>query len=277
MELLWQVLIPVLIFIGLGLLAGLLLAVFSKVFAVKTDERAEQVLAALPGLNCGVCGYSGCENYANEIVKNGAPTNRCVPGGDKAAREISEILGTRFEDVKERVAFVGCNGHVPEATHDSFIYQGEPTCAACDMYYRGKGICNYGCIGYGDCVKQCAYDAITIVNEVARVIPERCIGCSMCARACPKDLIHLRDAMQHVYVACSSCDTGKKTIQTCENGCIACKRCEKTCPNDAIHVVNNVAVIDYDKCISCEECAKVCPKHCIVVSKKAFGEIEETA
>lgn len=275
MELLQQILLPVGIFVGLGLLAGLLLSIFSKIFAVKTDERVEKVIAALPGLNCGVCGFSGCENYAKEIVNNGAATNRCVPGGDRASKEISDILGTQFEDVAERVAFVSCNGKVPNATHDSYDYQGEPTCAACNMYYRGKGVCDYGCIGYGDCVKQCAYEAISIVDEVALVNPSRCIGCTMCAKACPKDLIHMRYATQNVYVACSSCNTGKATVQACENGCIACKKCEKTCPNDAIHVIDNVAVIDYEKCTSCEACAKVCPRHCINVSQKAYGVVED--
>lgn len=267
MELFMQILIPVLIFLGLGILAGLLLSIFSKIFAVKTDARVSQVVAALPGLNCGVCGFTGCANYASEIVHNHAATNRCVPGGDAAAKAISEVLGTEFEDVTEQKAFVSCNGKVPDATHDLYVYQGEPTCAACDMFYRGKGVCDFGCIGFGDCVKQCAYDAIHIKDEVALVDSEKCIGCSMCAKACPKDLIHIRDAVKQVFVACSSCNNGKLTVQKCQNGCIACKKCEKVCPSDAIHVINNIAVIDYDKCTNCHECVKNCPRHCINVAE----------
>lgn len=264
MQMEWsQLLIPALLFIVLGLLAGLLLSIFSKVFAVKTDERVEAITAALPGLNCGACGFSGCEGYAKSIVNEGASTNRCIPGGDAVSRKISDILGTEFEDVTECTAFVACNGVVPKATHDSYIYQGEPTCAACNMYYQGKGVCNDSCIGYGDCVKQCAYDAIHIVDEVAKVDPNKCTGCGMCAKACPKDLIHIRDAVKRVYVACSSCTNGKATIQNCENGCIACHKCEKTCPNGAIYVKDNVAVIDYDKCTACFQCVEVCPRHCI--------------
>lgn len=260
------ILIPALIFVGLGLVAGLLLSIFSKIFAVETDEKIEEVITVLPGLNCGVCGYSGCENYAKNIVHNGAPTNKCVPGGDKTSQKISEILGTEFEDVTETVAFVACGGRVPDKTHDSYVYEGEKTCAACNLYYKGKGICDYGCIGYGDCVKQCAFDAIHIVDEVAVVDPAKCTGCTMCARACPKDLIHIRDAVKQVFVSCSSCNNGKATVQRCENGCIACHKCEKVCPSDAIHVIDNCAVIDYDKCTNCHECVENCPRHCIEIA-----------
>ena len=256
-------LIPALLFLGLGLVAGLLLSVFSKVFAVKTDERVEEITAALPGLNCGACGFSGCEGYAKSIVNEGAATNRCIPGGDAVARKVSDILGTEFEDVTECTAFVACNGAVPKATHDSYVYQGERTCAACNLYYQGKGVCNYSCIGYGDCVRQCSFDAIHIVDEVAKVDPLKCTGCGLCAKACPKDLIHIRDAAKPVYVACSSCYNGRMTVHNCENGCIGCHKCEKTCPNGAIYVKNNVAVIDYDKCTACFQCVEVCPRHCI--------------
>ena len=139
---LWSILTPVLIFIGLGVLAGLLLSVFSKIFAVPSDEKVEEVRAVLPGLNCGVCGFSGCDNYANSIVHEGARTNRCVPGGDDTAKKISEILGTDAEDVTETVAFVACGGCLPEITSDAFSYEGEPSCAACNMYYKGRGVCD---------------------------------------------------------------------------------------------------------------------------------------
>lgn len=260
-----DILIPVGIFVGLGLLAGLLLSIFSKIFAVKTDERIENVRNVLPGLNCGVCGYSGCDGYAKAIVEDGAPTNKCVPGGDGGAKKISEILGTAFEDVTEQVAYVSCNGKVPNVTADSYIYQGEQSCAACNMYYQGKGTCDYGCIGLGDCVKQCNYGAISIVDEVAVIDTSKCKGCTMCVAACPKHLIHVKDATKKVTVSCSSCNTGKTTMHKCANGCIGCKKCERVCPNGAITVTNNVASIDYSKCTSCMECVNNCPKGCIEV------------
>ncbi len=260
-----EILIPVLIFIGLGLVTGILLSVFSKVFAVETDEKVEEVLGVLPGLNCGVCGYKGCEDYAKEMVHSDASTNKCIPGGDKTSQNISQILGKNFEDVVEEIAYVRCNGNVPQATSDKFAYQGAQTCAACNLYYDGKGTCDYGCMGFGDCVKKCEYDAISIVDEVAVIDESKCIGCQMCVASCPKNLIHIREQVKKVYVNCSSCDKGKDTMQKCANGCIGCKKCEKICPTNAIIVTDNLATIDYDKCINCLECVNVCPTKCIHV------------
>lgn len=260
-----NIIIPVLIFIGLGLVAGLLLSIFSKIFAVKTNEQVEEILSMLPGLNCGVCGYKGCENYANEMVLHAVATNKCKPGGDDVSRKISTALGTDFEDVEEQAAYVRCNGTVPNVTEDSYIYQGEQTCAACNMYYQGKGICNYSCIGFGDCVAKCSFGAIKIVDEVAVIDQKLCRGCSMCVAACPKNLIKVRTASKKVFVACSSCNSTKTTMKKCDNGCIACKKCERVCPSGAITVTDNLASIDYEKCTSCLECAKNCPKGCITI------------
>lgn len=255
-------LLPILLFVGLGLLAGLLLAVVSTVFAVKSDEKTQAVREALPGINCGVCGFSGCDQYAEKIVSEGVSTNRCVPGGDAAAKKISEIMGVSFEDVSEKVAVVHCGG-VCSATGDKYEYYGTPTCAACNEFYAGSGLCDYGCIGFGDCVKACRYDAIHLVDGVARVDPKKCVGCTLCAVQCPKHLINMVDATARVNVICASQNSGKVTRGNCSNGCIACKKCEKTCPYDAIHVEGNLARIDYDKCTRCGACVKVCPVQCI--------------
>lgn len=260
----WDILIPVFIFIGLGVFAGFLLSVFSKIFAVKTDEKVEEVVAALPGLNCGVCGFSGCENYAQNIVHGGAKTNRCVPGGDEAAKKISAIMGTAFEDVTECVAFVACEGKVPENTSDLYNYDGEQSCAACSLYYKGKGVCNYGCLGYGDCANVCNFGAISLDSGIAKVDPTKCTGCTMCTKACPNGLLKIRELAKHVVVTCASCDNGKQTIANCKHGCIGCKKCEKTCPTGAITVTNQVASIDSALCTNCKACMEVCPRGCIV-------------
>lgn len=258
-----NILIPVGIFVGLGLISGVLLSIFSKIFAVKIDERITKVREVLPGLNCGVCGFSGCDSYAKEIVNNGVEANKCIPGGDSTSKKISEILEINYQNVTEAIAYVKCDGKIPKATNDSYTYQGEPTCAACDMYYKGKGLCDFGCIGYGDCIKSCSFDAIKIIDGIAEIDPETCKGCSMCVATCPKNLIEIRDAVHKVYVRCSSCDKGKITIDKCNNGCIGCKKCEKVCPSDAITVENGLASIDYNKCTSCGLCVKACPKNCI--------------
>ncbi len=259
-----QIIIPVLIFAGLGIFAGLLLSIFSKVFAVETNEKVEQIKEALPGLNCGACGFSGCEDYANKLFEdNDLKTNLCLPGGGEAAHKISNILGKGFEAVEPIVADVLCQGS-NEYTSDIFEYSGIHTCSACNLYYQGKGKCNYGCIGFGDCANVCQYGAISIVDGVAKVNHELCTGCGMCKDACPKGIIGTHKKSQRVVVKCFNCDLGKYTRTACKLGCIGCKKCEKICQFDAIRVQNNKAVIDYEKCTNCGACSAACPVKCIV-------------
>jgi electron transport complex protein RnfB len=259
-----QILIPALIFAGLGIFAGLLLSIFSKVFAVETNETVEKLKEALPGANCGACGCSGCEDYANKLFENpDLKTNLCVPGGSAVAQTLSAILGKDFEDVEPMVAEVYCKG-TNETTSDIFEYDGIHTCAACNLYYSGKGMCNYGCIGFGDCAAVCPYDAIVIENGVAHVNHEKCVGCGLCASVCPKGIIGTHKKSQRVHVKCFNCDLGKYTRSACKTGCIGCKKCEKTCTHGAIHVTNNKASIDYALCTGCGECVSACPMGCIV-------------
>lgn len=259
-----EILIPVLIFAGLAIFAGLLLSIFSKVFAVETNETVEELKEALPGLNCGSCGFSGCEDYATRLFQNpDMKTNLCRPGGAECAMKLSQILGKEFEDVVPMVAEVYCKGS-QETTADLFEYEGLHSCAACNLYYKGKGKCDYGCLGFGDCAAVCPNGAIYISDGHAYVNKALCTGCGLCADACPKGIIGIHKAEQKVIVKCFNCDLGKYTRTACSAGCIGCKRCEKTCQFDAIHVSENKATIDYDKCTNCGMCADACPVKCIV-------------
>lgn len=259
-----DILIPILVFIGLGIVAGLLLSVCSKIFAVETDERVEQLKEALPGLNCGACGFSGCEDYATQLAANdNLKTSLCTPGGADASQKISAILGKEAEDVEPIIAEVYCNGD-PETTSDLFDYEGIYSCSACNLYYSGKGACNFGCLGFGDCKDVCQFGAIEIVDGTAKINEELCTGCGMCVGVCPKGIIGTHKKSQQVVVKCFNCDLGKYTRKACSVGCIGCKRCEKTCQFDAIHVEKNKATIDYKKCTNCGECVGVCPVKCII-------------
>lgn len=253
---------PILFFLILAAVSGALLTIAGKVFFVKTDETVDNILKALPGANCGGCGYSGCEGYANAIAKGEAPTNLCKPGGLEANKKISAAMGVEVVEVEQEVAFVRCNGNC-NATSDKYIYSGTPSCTAAEKFYNGKGECAFGCSGFGDCVNVCENGAITIENGVAVVNPAKCGACGKCIKACPNNLITLRKVSQTLMVRCFSQDTGKDTRAVCKNGCIACKICEKKCPNDAIHVVNNHAEIDSEKCTRCGICAAACPSKCI--------------
>lgn len=255
--------VPALVFAAIGLLAGVLLTVCSKVFEVKTDERIDKINEALPQINCGSCGYSGCTAYAEAVVRHGVATNLCNPGGKETSAKIAELLGVAAMETVPKIAVVCCSGDCNARSADKFEFDGIQSCKAAKRFYNGHSACAYGCLGYGDCVTVCAHDAVSIVDGVAKIDRSKCSGCGLCAKACPNQLILVHDITNHVDVLCSSQDIGKNTRAACKNGCIGCKKCEKVCEFGAITVENNLAHIDYSKCTSCGKCMEGCPTHAI--------------
>ena len=245
----------------MGIVFAILLGVAAKVFAVEVDERVPLVRECLPGANCGGCGYPGCDGLAAAIVEGTAPVNGCPVGGAAAAAKIAEVMGVAVEAGERKVAHVYCNGGCNAV--DKTKYEGLQDCTAAMRVAGGPKACAYGCMGLGSCVKACAFDAIHVVDGVAKVDTEKCVACGKCVAACPKKLIDLVPESKKVHVNCVNKDKGPEVMKVCASGCIGCKMCEKTCKFDAIHVENNVAKIDYDKCKNCKMCAKVCPKGCI--------------
>lgn len=268
-----EFLIPALIFAGIGAASGILLTLFSKFLAVKTDERADMLNEALPGANCGACGYSGCAAYAEAILK-GAPTNACVMGGDAVAKKVSEIMGTEQEATERKVAFVRCLG-TSLKSGDRFDFYGIPSCKSSNRFYSGSKKCPFGCLGYGDCAMVCPQGAITIKDNLASVDISKCVGCGLCAKECPNNLIIVKKISDYVDVACSSTFSGKDTRAACKGGCIGCRLCEKNCPVGAITVKDNLAVIDHEKCTSCGKCVSVCPAKIITDCRAPKTEEEK--
>ena len=246
-----------------GLLIGLLLGIAGKKFAVEVDEREAQVREILPGNNCGGCGYAGCDAMAQAIAKGEAPTNGCPVAGAEVAKKIAAIMGESAEETERQIAFVKCHGTC-DKTKVKYNYYGVQDCRNASMV-PGKGdkACNYGCMGFGSCVKVCPFDAIHIVNGVAVVDKEACKACGKCVAVCPKHLIEIVPYDQKHLVKCNSQDKGKAVMQACTAGCIGCKMCEKACKFEAVTVENNIAHIDYEKCKDCGACAVKCPKKVI--------------
>jgi len=247
---------------GIGLAAAVLLVIASKFMSVPVDKRQEELRALLPGANCGACGFTGCDGYAQALADGSAETNLCVPGADPVSLAISEYLGTEYLDVIEKVAVVRCGGNCA-ARAEKMNYDGVKTCAAAKLYYGGSGACQYGCIGFGDCATVCPNGAICIEDGVARVNISLCGGCGSCAKICPNNIIWTHDDTITTLLICSSHDKGADVRKKCSAGCIGCQRCVRECPVSAIHMENNLAVIDYSQCTGCGLCAEVCTTKCI--------------
>ena len=248
----------------LGLVLGLFLGFSAKAFHVETDPRQEQIVEALPGNNCGGCGYPGCSGLASAIVAGEAPVNGCPVGGQAVAEKVAAIMGVEAGESVRRVAFVKCAGDCEKAGK-KYEYHGEADCRMAAMLPGGgnKG-CSYGCLGYGNCVGVCEHDAIHIVNGIAVVDKDACGGCGLCAAACPKHLIELVSYDAKYLVACSSKDKGPEVMKNCKSGCIGCGLCKKNCPAEAVDVADFLARIDTEKCEGCGVCKEKCPKKAIV-------------
>ena len=245
-----------------GLIAGVLIAFTSRFFGVEENRKVKALRACLPGINCGACGYKGCDDYAAALAEGRAKPNLCVPGAEATAGELGALLGIEAEAPKDEVAFVHCNGSC-EATAKKAEYEGVESCKAAAMLYGGPQACGYGCMGLGDCAKVCPVNAICLKDGIAHVDTRRCLGCGLCAGICPKRVISMVPQETAVVVMCNSKDKGAEARRLCKNACIGCKKCERTCPYGAITVTNNLAEIDYANCFGCGACVAGCPTGCL--------------
>ncbi len=247
---------------GLGMLFGLLLSFVAKKFAVPTDERVALIRDQLGGANCGACGFAGCDAFAAAVAAGEAQPNGCPAGGAKAAKAIAAIMGVDVETGDPLVARIRCHGTGENVSY-RYTYQGLQSCRAASGISGGPKLCEFACVGLGDCVKVCRFNAIRVENNVAVIDENRCTGCGMCQKTCPRAIIDLLPRNQTVMVACRNKAIGKIARLQCKTACVGCKRCEKNCPSDSIHVVDGVAEINYDTCTRCGACVNSCPMHCI--------------
>ena len=258
-----QILIPIVALGGLGLLFGVGLSVASNVFAVEVDPKIDAIDDALPGANCGACGYPGCAGLAEAIANGEAETNACPVGGETSTNKINEIMGVSGgSSTDKQVAHVICKGSDCNAK-DKFKYEGITDCRAAAMVDGGDKSCSYGCLGYGTCVDVCPFDAIDIVDGIAYIHEDKCASCGKCFEVCPKAVIEWVPYGQKTVVDCNSNDLGKVVKDKCDVGCIGCKICVKACPFDAMEFEDGLAFINYEKCTDCGICATKCPTKAI--------------
>ena len=255
----------------IGLIAAIVLFVCSKKFAVYEDPRIAQVTECLPGANCGGCGFAGCGGLADALVKGADAGSidglKCPVGGQEVMGKVADLLGMAVANGEPMVAVVRCNGTCalrPKIAE----YSGLRTCAAMNACGAGETACGFGCLGCGDCVAACQFDAIHLNPETGlpEVDEDKCTACGACTKACPRGIIELRKKGikgRRVFVSCVNKDKGAVAMKACKAACIGCGKCEKECPFGAITVANNLAYIDYNKCRLCRKCVAVCPKQAI--------------
>ena len=254
----------------LGILAAVILYFVAQKFKVEEDPRIDDVEKMLPGANCGGCGFAGCRGLADALVsKDDISALFCPVGGAATMEGIATYLGKVAPKKEPTVATVRCGGVCSKRPRTN-EYNGTKSCVIAASFYVGESACAYGCLGYGDCVEACAFDAIKVNPEtgIAEVNPDKCTACGACVKACPKKIIELRKKWpknRAVYVACASKDKGAVTMKACKAGCIGCGKCAKVCAFDAITVENGLAYIDSQKCKLCRKCVNECPTGAIVL------------
>ncbi len=263
------VLITIICLGSLALFSAVILYFVAQKFKVFEDPRIDEIQAVLPAANCGGCGFAGCRNLAEALVKADTFEGlNCPVGGAPVMAEAAKILGKIAPVVDPTVAVLLCNG-TPDARPRTSEYDGASDCRITNSLYIGETDCSYGCLGNGDCVRSCNFDAIHMdpVTQLPVIIDDKCVSCGACVKACPRHIIELRKKAKKdrkIYVACSNCDKGAPARKACKVACIACNKCFKVCAFNAITIENNLAYINAAKCTFCRKCAPECPTNAII-------------
>ncbi|MBQ9495108.1 MAG: RnfABCDGE type electron transport complex subunit B [Treponema sp.] len=260
------ILIAVVVSFLLAFIIGVLLGVFKKIFYVPVDEKAAAVREVLPGANCGGCGYPGCDGFAAACAAGKAPADGCTAGGVKTAQAVANVLGVHVS-AENTVAVLACQGSKDKCMPRG-CYNGIHSCAAAHEAVNGTKMCQWGCIGFGDCVAVCNFDALYMGSDsLPHVNTKKCTGCGVCVKTCPMHLLFTVPVSRKGAVAlCSNRNENKAVIlKSCKIGCIKCGKCERSCPQHAIKVTNGIPIVDYALCNSCNTCVEGCPTHVLAL------------
>ncbi len=232
---------------GLGLLFAGGLAFADKKLRVTENPLIGKVFEVLPGANCGGCGKAGCYDFAVNVVEGKAKINGCPVGGNETAEKIAQILGVEKGVSEKMLPRVLCRGGNKEAVKKMTEYLGPVSCEAVTIISGGDKLCAYGCVGGGDCINACPFDAMFMNdNGMPEILEELCTGCGICAKVCPRNVIEMHPASRTVFVYCKNEDDPKTAKEVCSAACIGCGICARK-SEGGIEMRGYLPVINYDK------------------------------
>jgi Na+-translocating ferredoxin:NAD+ oxidoreductase RNF subunit RnfB len=239
---------------ALGAACGIVLSIAARVFYVYEDPRIAQLEACMAGANCGGCGFAGCSAAAAAIVSGKAKPNVCVVGGLESAQNAAAVMGMEVSAAEPPKSTNPCTGGL--RAENKFVYEGVQSCRAEAVLFGGRRVCEVGCIGHGDCIAACMFNAIRMGAEGYPVIVEdKCVGCGACARACPKGLLKISTPSERLLHFNTASD------------CLA--PCRQTCPAeiDIPQYIHQIRTGDYAGAVNTIRernplllaCGRVCP------------------
>jgi formate dehydrogenase beta subunit len=243
--------------LGLGLVCGVVLSVASKIFYVYEDPRIAEVEFFTAGANCGGCGYAGCSAAAVAVVAGDAPPSVCIVAGPESATSIAAVMGVDPGTAEPLISYNTCRGG--DRAEEKYHYMGIRSCRATAAMYGGERQCPVGCIGFGDCVAACAFNALKMGPHGYPVVDEiKCVGCGACEKACPKDIMQIKTMSQKLLHLNQYDDR------------IA--PCQQTCPAE-INIpkyIHQIKTGDYEGAVNTIRernplllaCGRVCPHPC---------------
>ena len=264
-----------------GIVFGFFLALADKKFSMEENPLIGEVKEALPQGQCGACGFAGCAKYAEAVVLDpDVPPNLCVPGKAEVAAVVAKLTGKVAEATEPKYAHIKCRGGNGIAKM-AFEYKGVHDCAAAKLVQQGPKTCKFGCLGFGNCVRACPFNAMSMgPNGLPVVDRKMCTGCGKCANTCPNHVIELLPMSAKVSVSCSSKDFGAVAMKNCKALCIGCGSCMRNCSlkeEEGVKVVDHLAIVNQDVCHHCTNatCLTKCPTGAIGEMLKGVFKKEE--